>query len=459
MGVLYCKKAISEQELIVQLQRIPEKNDWIVEDDFCYDDYVDSLLAKNEYNVIDIKTLKMFTTTNCNLRCDYCLIEKNLNFRGSIRKNLSLQNGIDVLERFSELSMKQKHSKKTIMLYGGEPLLNWNNVAAFIRFIREKETKGLFNGDVEIILESNGTLVTDEVAEYLKKNDVFVIVSIDGTRDVHNAYRKKADMSGSYDETKRGFDILIQHGCTTVISSVFTDEYAKNIDACICNMIKEIRPKSIGLNLFHVLEHQSIKNDKTSDIYYDYIHAFELARDNDLYIEHIMRRIRPLVDRKVRIKDCGACGNRIVSDVNGYIGICEGLVGNSKYFFPRRDFAYVKTDNEFRIWAQRTPLKIQGCKGCPAMGICGAGCVNNAIQQNGNIFSPDNYICATSKAFVLWALRKWFTDNKVEVALQGKDCHVLTERERLSLLGRLRLEYNLPLQTMSKQYEVQIQRE
>ena len=338
------------------------------------------------------------------------------------------------------------------MLYGGEPLMNQDNLFKFIEYIREMEKKGLFNGEVEIVLETNGTLVTKTIAQFLKRYNVFVIVSIDGIAQVHDRYRKKKDSTGSFDEAKKGFYILNSEGCTAVVSSVFTDKYAENVDECIEYMTEVIKPRSIGLNLFHVLENQEIENDNTDKYYEQYIHSFELARRRGLYIEHIMRRIRPLVTRKVRVKDCGACGNRIVSDVDGNIGICEGLIGNPTYFRKREDFNEVKKDEVFKAWARRTPLTMKGCVTCPAIGICGAGCVNNALLQNGDIFSPDNYICRSSRAFIDWALNVWFTDNDIADKMEN-GVHFLSEEERQSLRGTLGVHFDIPLQNISKQYE------
>ena len=78
------------------------------------------IIKKNDTQAIDIKTLKMFTTTKCNLDCAYCLIEKNLENRDVDHHNLGLEDGINVLSSFSKLAMQQRTSKKTIMLYGGE---------------------------------------------------------------------------------------------------------------------------------------------------------------------------------------------------------------------------------------------------------------------------------------------------------------------------------------------------
>lgn len=454
MATLYVDKSLfdNKEKLLDYIKESKYSEDWTVPDDFVYSDYINNIIEKIDSQTIDIKTLKMFTTTNCNLDCAYCLIEKNLRHRGVGTHNLGLEDGLGVLQNFSKMAMLQKPSKKTIMLYGGEPLVNKENLFKFIEYIRENEKKGLFNGEVEIVLESNGTLVTKSIAQFLKHHNVFVIVSIDGIPEVHNRYRKKKDLSNSYEEAKRGFDILINEGCTAVISSVFTDEYAHNVEECIRHMTDVVKPKSIGLNLFHVLEDQEIENDNTEQYYEKYIYGFELARQKGLYIEHIMRRIRPLVTRKVRVKDCGACGNRIVSDVDGNIGICEGLVGNPTYFKKRSEFNEVKEDPIFKAWAKRTPLTMEKCRECPAIGICGAGCVNNALLQNGDIYTPDNYICGSSKAFIDWALKTWFFENDIESKME-RGIHFLSEEERQSLRGSLGVHFDIPLQTMSKQYE------
>ena len=429
---------------------------WIVKEDFSFDVYVDAFLSSSTYGKVDIRTLKMFTTTLCNLNCDYCLIEKNLETRGCRCKNLSREDAFGVIDRFSSLCRRQIPASRTIMLYGGEPLMNRDTLFAVIRKIRGMEKEDAFNGPVEIDLECNGTLVTDEDARFLREMDVFILISLDGIREVHDTYRRTKEGEGSYDAARAGYETLIRNGCTAVISSVFTDRYAECLDACLDAMTEDIRPKSIGLNIFHVLERRGIVNDRTPDLLDRYVRAFEKARDKGLYIEHIMRRIRPLTDKKIRISDCGACGNRIVSDVDGNIGICEGLVGSRQYFKKREDYSQVWTDPEFLRWSVRTPLKMKCCEGCRAMGICGGGCVSNALQQNGELYSPDLYICESSKVFVDWALENWLETVRPIMEAKKETVHLLTDGERNTLLGKLGKEFDIPLQTVSKQFEKRI---
>lgn len=432
---------------------------WAVDRDFSYEAYIDSFLSDSTYGQVDIRTLKMFTTTLCNLNCSYCLIERNLEKRGCPCENLSKEDAMQVLDRFGRLCRGQKTAKRTIMLYGGEPLMNRETVFSIIRRIREMEKEDAFNGPVEIDLECNGTLVTREDALFLKEHDVFILISIDGIREVHDSCRRTKSGEGSYTAARAGYETLIQNGCTAVISSVFTDRYAENLDACLEAATEELKPKSIGLNLLHVLEDQEIDGDRTLYLLDEYIRAFEKAREKGLYIEHIMRRIRPLTDKKIRISDCGACGNRIVSDVHGHIGICEGLVGNPDYFLKREDYAEVKTDPEFLRWSVRTPLKMEGCVGCRAMGICGGGCVSNALQQNGELYSPDRYICESSKAFTDWALEQWWKIAQPVMEARGEKIHLLSDRERDGILGALQKEFDIPLQTVSKQFEKSIRQQ
>ena len=429
---------------------------WCVEDDFSYDSYIDGFLSDTFYGRIDIRILKMFTTTKCNLNCAYCLIEKNLETRGKKCRNLSLEDAEGVIDRFSRLCRSQDRAKRTIMLYGGEPLMNRKTVFAVIRKIRHMEKEDAFNGPVEIDLECNGTLVTEDDAAFLREHGVFILISIDGIREVHDTYRRTRDGKGSYEAARAGYETLIRAGCTAVISSVFTDRYAETLDACLSAMTQDLKPKSIGLNLFHVLEEREIENDHTMDLMDRYEQAFLKAREEGLYIEHIMRRIRPLADKKIRVSDCGACGSRIVSDVEGRIGICEGLVGDDRYFLKREDYADVKKDPEFRRWSVRTPLKMEGCIGCRAMGICGGGCVSNALRQNHELYSPDRYICESSKMFTDLALKIWWNTVKTVMEEKKEAVHLLSDEERGSLMGVLQRSFDIPLQTVSKQFEKRI---
>ena len=53
-------------------------------------------------------------------------------------------------------------------------------------------------------IQTNGTLITDEWCEFLSDNNWLVGVSIDGPREIHDAYRKNAAGKGTFDTVMKG---------------------------------------------------------------------------------------------------------------------------------------------------------------------------------------------------------------------------------------------------------------
>lgn len=456
MEVLYIKDEdlITDDRKIVDfLEKLEDNRKFIVSDTFDESKYLKQLEKELNENTFNFTTLKMFVTTKCNLDCKYCLIRKNIEKREYTDSSIDYETGKKILGFFSELTLSSKSSHRTLMLYGGEPLLNYENMKKIILEARSLEKEGKLNGDLEIVLETNGTLVNQEISEFLKKNKVFTIVSIDGTEKIHNYYRPTCDGKNSWDKTIEGYGILKDTGCTAVISSVFTDKFAENSEEAITNLFKQFSPYSIGLNLYHVLDGQAIENDDTINMVKEYVQSWEKSKDKGLYIEHIMRRIRPLVEKKIRVKDCGACGNRIVSDCEGKIGICEGFVGNKDYFKFRDNVDEIMKDETFIDWSKRTQLLIEECRGCIAQGVCGGGCAYNGIILKGDLYKPDPYICQASIELVNWALDTWYKESSISKELEQSKFAWLEEGERTLILGKTPLHPRIPLQSISMERE------
>ena len=57
-------------------------------------------------------------------------------------------------------------------------------------------------------IQTNGTLVDEEWAAFFKENDFLVGISIDGPRDMHDAYRVNKGGRGSFDQVIGGLEHL-----------------------------------------------------------------------------------------------------------------------------------------------------------------------------------------------------------------------------------------------------------
>ena len=145
----------------------------------------------------DFTSLHMVEITNyCNLNCDYChassvtLDEKELRKAEDLRKRI-IDATIDMIFESPSPNIK-------IELQGGEPLVNWKNTKYLIERAYEKSL-AYIEKTTEIILCTNLLLIDEEKLEVLKKYNVTVSTSLDGTRELHDKHRKTHSGKGSYD--------------------------------------------------------------------------------------------------------------------------------------------------------------------------------------------------------------------------------------------------------------------
>ncbi len=65
---------------------------------------------------------------------------------------------------------------------------------------------------ISFTIQTNGTLLTDEWAEFFREHGFLVGLSIDGPREVHDAYRVDKGGKGSFGRVMHGLDLLRRHG-------------------------------------------------------------------------------------------------------------------------------------------------------------------------------------------------------------------------------------------------------
>lgn len=82
-----------------------------------------------------------------------------------------------------------------IGFYGGEPLLEFELIKKCVAYAKSRvEGKNiLFN------MTTNGTLLTDEMVDFLVENDFSLSISIDGSKEEHDRNRKFVNGKGSFD--------------------------------------------------------------------------------------------------------------------------------------------------------------------------------------------------------------------------------------------------------------------
>jgi uncharacterized protein len=144
----------------------------------------------------------------CNLDCSYCFfLSKEMLYPGS-----RFRMAEDLLETYLR-QLIESHGRVpevTIAWQGGEPTLM--GVDFFRRSVEIAERYLKSGQRAAYTIQTNGTLLDDEWGAFFKEHDFLVGLSIDGPREMHDAFRVNKGGKGSFDQVMRGLAVLREHG-------------------------------------------------------------------------------------------------------------------------------------------------------------------------------------------------------------------------------------------------------
>ena len=150
------------------------------------------------------------TGATCNLDCKYCffLSKDGLYSGGSLRMT------DEVLETYiRQLLAAQPNSEVNIAWQGGEPTLM--GLPFFKRAVALAEKYRMPGQSVLHTIQTNGVLLTDDWARFLKEHRFLVGLSVDGPKEMHDAYRVAKGGQGTFDQVMRAWDCLSRHQVET----------------------------------------------------------------------------------------------------------------------------------------------------------------------------------------------------------------------------------------------------
>ena len=144
---------------------------------------------------------------HCNLACKYCYyLEKNKLYPTAQRHLMS----DEMLEQFTREYIKaQTMSQVLFTWHGGEPLLRSID---FYRKALSLQQKYAGGRRIDNVIQTNGTLLTDEWCEFFAQKHWLVGISIDGPQPDHDHYRLTAAGKPSWKKVMQGIKLLKKHG-------------------------------------------------------------------------------------------------------------------------------------------------------------------------------------------------------------------------------------------------------
>jgi uncharacterized protein len=331
---------------------------------------------------IPMATMVLEVSQDCNLRCTYCYAEGGA--YGGERRLLSPQMARKAVRHL--LQEADDRETVTLVLFGGEPLLN---MAAVKAAVDEAARGGAAAGKkVQISLTTNGTLLTPEVTSFLRQNRVSVSVSLDGPPDLHDANRPDFAGQGSYARILPKLQGLLQNSSAPVAARVTLtpDQWGR---------IEEVFDHLLGLGFHEVgispaspitseLLPDAAQEETLLDGFAGMTRRFRIAAEQGriLPFSNILDLLGRLHLGQTKSVACGAGFGYLAVDAEGGFFPCHRLAGEE-------DFRVGDLDRGADMEKIRTSLatltegKAEFCASCWARTLCTGGChYENHLREN-----------------------------------------------------------------------------
>lgn len=357
-----------------------------------------------------IDTLYLILTDNCNFGCTYCFFEGSYSSQETRRDTMLTMTAVSAIQKFASYLEKGYTfskflpQKPSIIFYGGEPLLNLKVFYSAVKEInRLKKSKRLL-AKVAISINTNGSLVTSEFANFCARQGIEVDVSLDGYKTVNDKCRIwKKSCKGTFSDTMKGISILKKANAKVCLSCTISEANVDELPKVFEWFFDELGIDQLGFNPlldsygYHAQHPKySIKAARAM------IDCFEIARRRGIHEDRIMRKVRAFINGEIYDRDCCGCGRQVVVRPDGKFGVCHGYSGTEEFFVQPDDKFDPYTHLFWQEWSKRSPLNMPQCYNCEALTICGGGCPHNAHLRKGSIWETDEVFCVHAKETIRW---------------------------------------------------------
>ncbi len=142
-------------------------------------------------------------SADCNLNCEYCFYLEKCDIYPETRRHRMSD---EVLEKLISSYLATDQPFYSFGWQGGEPTLM--GTAFFKKVVKLQQKYGRPGSSVGNGLQTNATLITDEMATLFADYKFLLGCSLDGPAEIHDLYRQTTDSVGSHERVVKGIDLL-----------------------------------------------------------------------------------------------------------------------------------------------------------------------------------------------------------------------------------------------------------
>ena len=353
----------------------------------------------------------------CNLRCRYCYYLEKDHLYGSNDAHFMSER---LLEKFIADYMQAQTTPEVLFTWhGGEALLR---PIAFYERALQLQRRYARGRQVVNSIQTNGTLLTPEWCEFLRENGFLVGISIDGPRNVHDAYRRTSADGPSFDRVMQGLQLLKDHhvewNALAVVNNLNVEKprefyrFFKDIGCQYLQfapIVERIVSRDDGLTLAPGMQEggrltsHSITPSQWGRFLCELFDEWVVADVGSIFVQIFDATLANWVGVTPGICSLSAhCGHAAVMEHNGDVFSCDHFVfpeyrlGNLN---EKTITEMVYSPQQQRFAQMKTAMLPRQCRECQFLFACHGECPKNRFLRDKYGNAGLNYLCEGYRQF------------------------------------------------------------
>ena len=327
----------------------------------------------NNVQTHKIKLLVLSLTGKCNFACRYCYAVEH--DRSMMTENIAL----------AAVRMAAASGEKFVIRFsGGEPLLNFAALQTVVEYVKEQNYPAILQ------LQTNGSLLTDKIAQYLYQNKVAIDVSLDGRPTINNKLRVKRNGYGATGDILKGVEVLRRNNIACGLTCVVTSTNVGVLEGIIDFAYFLGNVRNISFNIMSTQGRGRLLAPPTAEemraaMQRVYARLDKLAQLEEYRITITQEDACSLCRHgDLKLAHCYAMnGEAAFVDAKGDIYACSSLVGDNDFYignvFSGIEASLVEKTKSF------IAQSMEFCRQCDDFKRCGGGCFARwyGCEENG----------------------------------------------------------------------------
>lgn len=341
---------------------------------------------------------------DCNLSCEYCFYLGKAELFGPKKTHRMTE---AILEELVRQAMHQAGREINFVWQGGEPMLMGLDFYSKAVDLQQKHGRGQTVGNG---LQTNGLLIDDQWARFLRSYQWLVGLSLDGPRHVHDHHRKTRGGKGTWQRIEGSAKRLLDAGVAVNALVVVTDYSVR--------FAHEIYQYHKNLGLTHMQFIPCVEADKKDP---NSVSSFSVASEPygrflcqlfDLWMDDFtgltpatsIRFFDSIFYRYMGLSapECTLlpeCGNYVVVEHNGAVFCCDFFVQPEWRLGNVMESNLSGMLNSQKQWqfGRRKAYVPGACAHCRWLSHCRGGCPKDRLRGTGA--KEQNHLCLAYKTF------------------------------------------------------------